>query len=360
MFTREAVPILSGVRIALVSTPFASVPPVGYGGTELVVHELATGLRAAGHEVLVFATGDSPGARSLFKKPVWPPDAEAERLHARAAAREIARGRWDVVHAHTPSLLAHADHLGAPLVYTLHHARDEALARVYERAPRVRFVAISARQAALHPELACHVIHHGLEPRRFPAGEGAGDHVAFLGRLSWCKGPDAAVEAARRAGVPILVAGEPHDDDAPEGWRDVLAAALRAPHVKRLGAVSGARKLALLADARAFVAPLRWEEPFGLALVEAMLCGTPVVAYPRGAVPEIVDEGVTGFLVHDVDEMAAVLASIDGFDRAACRRRAQERFGAGRMVAEHLRLYASVAAEAWPRASAAEESCHAG
>jgi glycosyltransferase involved in cell wall biosynthesis len=337
------------VRIALVSTPFAAVPPRGYGGTELVVHELACGLREAGHSVTLFATGDSEGdVRFVFEKPVWPPDRAADLVHCRAAARDIARGGYDIVHAHTPSILAFAGRFEAPMVYTLHHARDGELSRVYERTPGVRYVAISARQAALHPELACDVIHHGLDPRRFPRGAGDGDHAAFLGRLSWCKGPDAAVQAARLAGVELLIAGERHADDAPPGFDDELTRALAAPHVKVLGEVTGGRKLALLAGARALLVPLRWEEPFGLVMIEAMLCGTPVIAFPRGAAPEIVDEGVTGFLVNGVEEMGAVLGSLESFDRSGCRRRAQGRFGAHRMVADHVCLYESAVAAAQP------------
>jgi glycosyltransferase involved in cell wall biosynthesis len=335
------------VRIALVSTPFVAVPPRGYGGTELVVNELARALERGRHEVTLFATGDSSAEdlRFVFREPIWPPDPYAELLHCRAAARVIAAEGYDVVHAHCPALLAFASELDAPVVYTLHHDRDERLMRLYLRRPSVRYVAISARQAALHAELGCEVVHHGLDPARFPAGDGAGGHAAFVGRLTWCKGPDAAIEAARRAGVELLLGGEVHDDVAPPGWAAHLERALASPHVRRLGHVAGNGKLALLAGARALLMPLRWEEPFGLVMIEAMLCGTPVIAFPRGAAPEVVDEGVTGFLVEDVDAMAAVLSTLDGFDRAACRRRAQERFSSARMVSAYARIYAAAAAE---------------
>jgi glycosyltransferase involved in cell wall biosynthesis len=169
-----------------------------------------------------------------------------------------------------------------------------------------------------------------------------------------------AVEAARRAGVALHLAGEMHPEDSPPHWNEDLARALAAPHVRRLGSVEGQRKLALLAEARALLMPIRWEEPFGLVMIEAMLCGTPVLAFPRGAAPEIVDEGVTGFLVNGVDEMAAVLRSLDGFDRAACRRRAQSRFSSARMVADYARLYAAAAASGPRLGVEAEESRYAG
>ncbi len=337
------------VRIALVSPPFAAVPPRGYGGTELVVHELVRELSAAGHAVTLFATGDSraPDLRWLFREPVWPPEALAERAHCSAAARSLAGGRFDVVHSHAAGLLPFSSELGAPVVHTLHHARDEELTALYLRHPEVSYVAISARQAALVPELRCEVVHHGLDPARHPLGLGQRDDAVFLGRLSPCKGPDIAIAAARAVGLPILLAGDLHAHDATPGWAADLLAALERPGVLHLGPVGPAGKAELLGGARALLMPLLWEEPFGLVMIEAMLCGTPVIAFPRGAAPEVVDEGVTGFLVDDVEAMAGALRRLDGFDRAACRRRALVRFGAARMARDHARLYARVAADRW-------------
>lgn len=356
---------LSHVRIALVSTPFLSVPPRGYGGTELVVHDLEVGLSSAGHEVTLLATGDSRGAdvRALYPKASWPPDPAHDQAHSRWAAEIIARERFDVVHAHTPALIGLAGRIEAPVVYTIHHARDERLSALYQRRPTVRYVAISARQAELEPGLRCEVIHHGLDPARYPAGRGQGGYAAFLGRLAPCKAPEVAVWAARRAGLPIRVAGAVHEGDAKPAWEAELRRALRGEGVTHVGPVGGARKAEFLRGARALVVPLRWEEPFGLVLIEAMLCGTPVAASARGSAPEIVDEGVTGFLARREDDLPEALARAATLDRAACRRRALARFGAARMVAEYERVYGAVAAPAagaaiGARAPAAPEESH--
>jgi glycosyltransferase involved in cell wall biosynthesis len=360
--SRAGVPTFSSVRIALVSTPFVSVPPRTYGGTELVVHELVRGLSRAGHDVVLFATGDSegPDVRWLYDRPMWPPDPDVELLHCRAAAHVIAHERFDVVHAHAPSFLAFEEELGAPLVYTVHHARDEELLRRYIRSPRVHYVAISGRQARLSPEVRAHVIHHGLDSEHFPPGRGEGDYALFIGRLSWCKGPDVALEAARLAGLELVVAGGIHaEPEDPPGWHEWISRALAAPGVRRVGTVGGQRKLRLLGAARVLVMPIRWEEPFGLVMIEAMLSGTPVVAFRRGAAPEIVEDGLTGFLVDDAAEMAHALERARGLPREPCRRRARERFSAVRMVRDHLRLYERLL-DVSPRFGRAEEWSHAG
>lgn len=332
----------------MVSTPFVAVPPPGYGGTELVVHALVAALARAGHEVTVFATGDSrvPRLRAIFPSGVWPPDPYAELLHCRFAAREIAGGAFDVVHAHVPAMLAFADDLPAPTVYTLHHAADPSLGRYYAAAPRVRRVAISARQASLLSPEADDVVHHGLDPRMYPACGRGGEQALFLGRLSWVKAPELAVEAARQAGLRVVVAGRPHADEAPDGWlRGVLAAALRTPGVEWVPEARLATKRRLFARSRALLVPLRWEEPFGLVMVEALLAGCPVVAYPCGAAPEIVADGEDGFLVKDVRGMARALHAAAALDRRAIQARARERFSAERMAAGYLAVYrAAVAA----------------
>jgi glycosyltransferase involved in cell wall biosynthesis len=342
------------MRIAMVSTPFVPVPPPRYGGTELIVAELVTALAAAGHEVTLFATGDSrapagSALRSRFARAMWPPTPYVELDHAAFAVEEILTDArdYDVIHTHVPSLLPFARMLDAPVVYTVHHAdRDDyqRLASLYERS-RAHFVAISGRQRALMPALAdASVIHHGLDPTMLALGAGDGGYCAFLGRLARDKGPHVAIDAARGARVPIRLAGAPHPGDHDYFEREI-GARLCTAGVTAVGELGGGDKRDFLAGARALLFPVDWEEPFGLVMIEAMLVGTPVLAFARGSVPEIVEEGVTGFICRDADDMAARLRAIGSFDRAACRARALERWTAARMVRDYVTLYERV--QAW-------------
>lgn len=346
---------LPPMRIALVSTPFVPVPPPAYGGTELVVAELADGLREAGHEVRVYTCGaalppssergDAPGLerRVLFERPVWPPGPWLELAHSAWAALDLARADppFDLVHTHCPSSLPLAPLARSPMVYTVHHARDGELAALYRLSEGVHFVCVSARQRALLPEVAgraC-VIHHGLDERRYALGDGRGPAL-FLGRLSAQKGPHLAIDAARRAGCPLVLAGRPHPEDR-DYFESEVRPRLSLPGVRWIGEVDHARKLPLLAAARALLFPVCWEEPFGLVMIEAMLSGTPVLALPRGAVPEVVDDGITGYVCADEDELAQRLGRLErgGLDRARCRQHAVLRFSRRRLVREHLALY---------------------
>jgi len=334
------------MRIAMISTPFLAVPPRGYGGTELVVSELAEGLRGRGHDVTLFATGDSRTSgvlRSLYPTAQWPPDILTDLNHVSWALRQVVGGTFDVVHAHSAVALAMARLLPTlPFVYTLHHERDEALSAFYRYFPGTRFVAISADQA--HREVPLprvEVIHHGLDPAAYEWSARAHDYLCFVGRFTEVKGPHVAIDVAARAGLRIRVAGEVHPPDRAFAEREVEPR-LGASHVTYLGSIGAEVKRPLLRDARALLAPIQWHEPFGLILVEAMLSGCPVVAFRRGSVPELVEEGVTGFIVDSADEMAALVRRRDllpRFDRLRCRARAVERFGRARMVADYERCY---------------------
>jgi glycosyltransferase involved in cell wall biosynthesis len=336
------------MKIALMSTCALATPPQKYGGTELFVAELAKALVEAGHEATVFATGDSRlprgvTLRAIHPVPIWPPDELAELRHARHAWNEVARElpRFDVVHLNHAAQLVCVGLVGVPAVMTLHHHRDSALTRHYaDFAADVSFVAISRRQAALCPELDLRrVVHHGLDPERYPEGDGRGGYVAFLGRFAPEKAPHLAVRAARLAGVPIQLGGVYHEVAQP--YRGVLEPELlRTPGARCLGELGHAQKLPLLAGASALLFPITWEEPFGLVMIEAMLMGTPVIAFRRGSAAEVVEEGVTGFLVEDELEMAARIADLPRLDRARCRARARARWSAARMARDYAELYA--------------------
>ncbi|WP_373049036.1 glycosyltransferase family 4 protein [Vulgatibacter sp.] len=335
------------LRVAVVSTPFVAVPPVRYGGTELVVAELVRRLELRGHEVVLFATGDSQvdcTCRSLFATPVWPPEPLAELAHASWAADAIRRSArpFDVVHAHVATFLPFARTLDdVPVVYTMHHDRDERLSRFYAALPPgVQYVAISAMQAALHPELPRRVVvHHGLDPALYPFGPEGQGYLAFLGRFAEVKGPHTAIEVAGRLGRELRMGGRPHPDDA--GFQDrVLRQLLDQDHVRPLGELGHGGKIRLLGGADALLFPIAWEEPFGLVMIEAMLCGCPVVAFRGGAVEEVVEPGLTGFVARDGDDMVRLVRDeVPRLDRRRVRARAIERFSSRRMADAYVDVY---------------------
>lgn len=336
------------MRIALIAPPWVAIPPLAYGGTEAVVDGLARALDAAGHEVLLFATGDStcPVPRS------WSYDTAlgvaaarpASELHHVVNAYDWIAGEADVVHDHTLAGPVYArGFANIPVVTTNHGPFDSELGDYYRAiASRVPVIAISRHQAstAVRTPIAA-VIHHGVDVAGFPVGDGAGGYAAFVGRMSPDKGVHTAIAVARSAGVPLRIACKMQEPAELAYFRTVIEPQLGGD-VEYLGEVGGHDKLALLGGARCLLNPIAWPEPFGMVMIEALACGTPVVATPMGAVGEIVDDGITGFVRAGPAELAlAVLAAAD-LDRLACRRTVVERFSIARMAEHHVRLYRSV------------------
>ncbi|HJU89566.1 MAG TPA: glycosyltransferase family 4 protein [Gemmatimonadaceae bacterium] len=337
------------MRIAMISTPFLAVPPRDYGGTERVVYELIEGLTDHGHDVTVFATGDSTTSaelQALYDEAQWPPGIMTDLNHVSWAMQQVAQGDFDLVHAHSAVALGLKRLVpDLPMVYTLHHERDEQLSEFYRHHLDAHYIAISADQKQREISLPnCAVIHHGIDPKQFRCVIAPADYVAFIGRFAEIKGPHIAIDVAGEAGVPLRIAGDVHDVDREFGDREVLPR-LSQPHVTYLGSIGMEAKVPLLCEARALLMPIDWNEPFGLVMIEAMLSGCPVVAFPRGSVPELVDEGVTGFVVNDAVQMRDVIrpgGALDHFDRGRCRARAAERFSRMRMVDDHVRYYERV------------------
>jgi glycosyltransferase involved in cell wall biosynthesis len=337
------------MRIAIVSTPFVPVPPRDYGGTELIVYELAEGLLDRGHDITLFATGDSRTRASLYalyRRALWPPESFVELNHVSWAMREVLAGDYDLVHVHSASALAMSRLMPeTPMVYTLHHEREAALSQYYRHFPEVQFVAISEDQRCRETGVErCVVIHHGLDPSRYRCSEHAEPYVCFVGRFARVKGPHTAIDAAELAGVAIRLAGDIHPVDLDYASAEVEPR-LRRPHVTFLGCIGTEQKVPLLCHARALLSPIEWNEPFGLILIEAMLSGCPVVTFGRGSVPELIEHGVTGFIAESLDEMVRLIRPgglVDDLDRGLIRERAVRRFSRDRMVGDYESLYRSV------------------
>jgi glycosyltransferase involved in cell wall biosynthesis len=348
------------MRIALLSTCALSTPPKKYGGTELVVAELAKSLLSLGHDVTTYATGDSTVLGQLryhFQKPCWPPNELAELRHAGFAWNDIAHSTqaFDVVHAHHAAALPY--HLILPqhaTALTVHHMRVDDLVQHYRSYPDVAYVAISNRQAQLSPDVPfARTIHHGLDPALYSRGEGDGGYVAFLGRFAAEKAPHLAIDAARAAGVRLVLGGTAHEVAESQAYfeRELKPRSLASADLTWSGELAHGPKLRLLGGARALLFPLAWEEPFGLVMIEAMLVGTPVIAFARGSAPEVIEDGVTGFLVKNVQEMAQRIRQLDQIDRGRCRARAQERWSSERMARDYVALYEQIAHKASGRVS---------
>ncbi len=332
----------------IIAPPWVAVPPTAYGGTEAVLDTLARGLHGAGHDVLLFTTGDStcpvPRASVLPRAIGVGIGGSATELRHVIHAYEAAAGA-DLVHDHTLVGPVYADRFADLPVVTTNHGPFQSELGDYYRAigNRTPIIAISRHQAstATGTPIAA-VIHHGVDLNRFPMGAGDGGYAVFLGRMCPEKGVDAAIRVARLAGVPLRIVAK-MSEAAEQLYFDRKVKPLLGGDIEYVGELGGEDKLALVGNALCLLNPIAWPEPFGMVMVEALACGTPVVATPMGAVPEIVDHGVTGYICSGNESLAQSVVAAARIDRKACRAAVANRFSAGRMVANHVALYESVA-----------------
>jgi glycosyltransferase involved in cell wall biosynthesis len=310
---------------------------------------LARGLVAGGHDVLLFASGDStcpvPRASALPAAAGTVNTGSATELHHVIRAYDaIMQWGADLVHDHTLVGPVYAERLGVPVVTTNHGPFDGELGHVYRAiSSRVAVIAISRHQAsrASDDTRIAAVIHHGIDIDAVPIGTGGENYAVFLGRMSPDKGVDVAARVARKVGMPLKIAAKLAEPAEHEYFRTQVAPLLGSG-IEYIGQIGGSAKYELLGKARCLLNPLRWAEPFGMVMIEALACGTPVVATPMGSVSELIDDGTTGFVRTRESDLATALESIDQLDRAACRDTARNRFSQERMVRQHLTLFEAI------------------
>jgi glycosyltransferase involved in cell wall biosynthesis len=331
------------MKVALLGPIAWRTPPLHYGPWEQITSLLAEGLTAEGVDVTLFATLDSITKATLDG--VCPtgyeesPDLDGRVWEAIHVAYALSRsGEFDLVHNHLDWLpLAFSEHCRAPMLTTIHGFSGSNILPAYRRS-RSAYVSISNSDRS--PDLDyVGTVYHGIDLDGLPYHPDGGPGLVAFGRIHPDKGTHVAIEIARRAGRPLTVCGIVQDE---RYFAEQVEPHIDGQQVTYLGSVGPADRGRILGSAAALLHPIAFAEPFGLSVVESMACGTPVVAYRRGSMPEVVDEGVTGRLV---DSVAAAVAAVDGIgaiDRGACRARARERFGAARMVADYLRIYREV------------------
>jgi glycosyltransferase involved in cell wall biosynthesis len=336
------------MRIAQIAPLFEAVPPKLYGGTERVVHWITEALVDMGHDVTLFASGDSETSAKL--DPVWPqalrlsPIADWVATYALLVEHVAQRAHaFDALHFHIdywPNSVF--TRLGVPFVTTLHGRLDlHEFHEVYKRFPTVPVVSISDNQRKPIPDIGwAGTVYHGMPKdllRPIPGG-GSNDYFAFLGRISPEKRVDRAIEIAGATGTTLKIAAKVDRADA-DYFANDIEHLFKLPHVDYIGEINDAQKSDFLGNARALLVPIDWEEPFGLVMIEAMACGTPVIAFRRGSVPEVIDDGVTGFIVDSMEDAIAATRRLHTIDRAGVRRRFEERFTNRRMASDYLDIY---------------------
>lgn len=336
------------MRIAVVAPPWVPVPPVGYGGTEAIIDCLARGFKKAGHEVVLATV---PESTCPVPKVSILPKADTDRLNWSVVEMRHIIGAYeqfqdfDVVHDHTLMGPIYSERFAdLRVVTTQHHPFDEDFREIFAAsAGRVSMVGISRHQASRAAGLNIEkVIHHGLEPSDFTFNDDPEDYFLFLGRMSPNKGAHRAAAIAREAGVKLKIAARLSDAEGEPAYFNEYVKPLLGNGVEFIGEVGYADKAKLIANAKALLNPIRWPEPFGLVMIESLACGTPVLAFPEGAAPEIIEEGRTGFICLNESDMVEKVKMIDSIDRRACRRSMEEYFCADRMVREYLEYFEQV------------------
>jgi glycosyltransferase involved in cell wall biosynthesis len=335
------------LRIAQVAPVATTVPPPKSGSVETMTSLLTEGLVARGHDVTLFATAGSQTRANLHPSyphgywhdpTMWP--WELYEMLNIAAAVERAR-EFDLIHyqaASFPMSIAFTRLSPTPIVQTLHHSPSEAEVRLWTRYPEAAFVAISREQACLLGGVrVAGTVLHGIDTDRFAFRQSPDDYLLFLGRFTPGKGVLQAIEVANRVSMRLILAAA---EDA--YYRETVAPHVDGTRIVYFGEADHAAKVQLYGGARALLYPVQVREPFGLVLAEAMACGTPVAALDRGAVREVVEDGVTGLVFDDLEQMIEGLPNVLALDRCRVRERAIERFGAARMVEEYIAVYRQI------------------
>jgi glycosyltransferase involved in cell wall biosynthesis len=334
------------MKIAIVSNPYVDVPPVRYGGIEQVVYLLTEGLINRGHKICLYATGKSKTSGSLkylYPEAIWPIDYRIGADHYSFAFTDILhRKDFDVIHVHDALALPFTRFLNdIPCVLTIHHVKDDYISMIYNHFQNVHYITISDYQRRKEVPLKYgKTIYHGLETKHFPCSLEHENYYAFLGRISKVKGLHNAIKAALATENELRIGGPVHWVDE-EYFNREIKPYLNNRLIKYLGNLDLREKANLLRKAKATIFPIEWDEPFGLVMVESMLCGTPVIAFPKGSVNEIVQEGITGYIVNNLDELIALMKSdrLEAFDRKRCADIARERFNSDRFISEYESYY---------------------
>lgn len=334
------------MRIALIASPFISVPPKEYGGTELFIADLANGLHALGVDVTVYANGESTvevNKRWLFPNSQWPVKDDGY-----AQLREMEHTTWaikdascscDLIHVNTALGLTCSRLSLLPFLYTMHHPTDRRLSESYGRNPEVQYVCISDDQRKRESLPNLSMIHHGIDLSKYRLRVDKQQYLSFIGRIAPIKGTHLAIEIAKRAEIPLKIAGE-----VQPVYRDYFEAKVRpqidGKFVEYIGRADLATKNELLGNSLAMLFPIQWNEPFGLVMVEAMACGTPVLALRAGSVPEIVKDGVSGYVSRKIDDLVQHARDLR-ISPVETRRYAEEYFSKERMAREYHALYST-------------------
>jgi glycosyltransferase involved in cell wall biosynthesis len=338
------------LRIALVAPAWYPLPPRGYGGTELVVHLLHNELRRLGHEVTVFGAEGSEAGVTMLADAAWSHDlggpAEAARQAtylARVYAAMSGR-RFDVIHDHTGFeglLLALQSELAPVVVHTIHGELTEPMSTFYKEVDqRARLCAISLSQAASAPAVRlAGIVHNAVELPVAPPSVAHERYLIEVARIIPDKGQHLAIQVAQKAGRKLILAGKVERSEEGLRYFEEQVEPFLSPSVEYYPNVAGAQKARLISRAAAGIFPLQWAEPFGLAMVECMVAGTPVLALRVGSTPELIEEGVTGFLAEDVDDLVKAANRLDEIDRIRCANVARERFSPRHMAERYLSIY---------------------
>ncbi|MGC2697349.1 MAG: glycosyltransferase family 4 protein [Candidatus Angelobacter sp.] len=335
------------MKIALVAPPFIAVPPKKYGGTELFIAELARGLQLQGVDVTVYTIGESTidaPVRWRYQKGEWPVKGEIEASlkglsHAAWAIKEAA-AEADIIHMNSAPGLSFSQFVEKAVVYTVHHTYEPSFANYYDDLPEITYVTISDFQREKLRMPRMRTIHHGINASVYPVRETKQEYLSFLGRIAPPKGTHLAIEVAKKSGIPLKIAGEiqPIYQDY---WETMVKPHVDGKFIEYLGEMGMQEKLELLGNSRAMIFPVQWDEPFGLVMIEAMACGTPVLATPGGAVPEVVKDGLSGHVRASVDELAQCAKNLS-LNPAEIRGYMEEFFSVERMTRDYINLYTEI------------------